>query len=214
MRQIPNTFTWYARAFWSWPTNDTELERFNSWVADLDYALERVEDFSICVQAGGACGVWPARLAQDFATVITFEPDPENFMALVANTRHLKNISALQHAVSDASGFGSLQRNDLEKDNAGASYLTTGGEVSVVSIDDLNLPSCGLIQLNIEGREISALQGAEQTLRKYKPVVMIEEKPLPQMADQGIDLLAARRFLGSLGYQPVAAIHRDIVFIC
>ena len=43
-----------------------------------------------------------------------------------------------------------------------------------VIIDELDLPSCGLIQLDVEGYEYFALLGARRTIEKYHPVIMVE----------------------------------------
>jgi hypothetical protein len=41
-------------------------------------------------------------------------------------------------------------------------------------VDDLNLNACDFIQLDLEGYEFSALQGARKTIEKYKPLLCIE----------------------------------------
>ena len=43
-----------------------------------------------------------------------------------------------------------------------------------IIIDNLNLPGCDLIQLDVEGYELNALLGAEKTIKKYYPVLCVE----------------------------------------
>src|SRR4030095_13809625 len=50
--------------------------------------------------------------------------------------------------------------------------------VEMITIDSLGLDAVGLIKLDIQGSETIALRGAEETLRRCRPVVLIEEKPL------------------------------------
>jgi hypothetical protein len=70
---------------WLWPAYDTELIKVFDQVDDIDKILEYCPNRRVAIQAGGACGVWPWRLAQEFETVITFEPDWVNFQCLSVN---------------------------------------------------------------------------------------------------------------------------------
>jgi FkbM family methyltransferase len=46
--------------------------------------------------------------------------------------------------------------------------------VPAVRIDDMNLSALDLLQLDVEGAEAFALRGAEQSLKKFRPVVSVE----------------------------------------
>jgi hypothetical protein len=67
-------------------------------------------------------------------------------------------------------------------------------------IDDLNLPSCDLIHLDVEGYEAAALQGAIETIKKFKPVVIIER-------DSGANVVT------DLGYTKYKKLMMDSVYI-
>ena len=51
------------------------------------------------------------------------------------------------------------------------------GDVPVVRLDNLNLHDINYIKIDCEGYEYRILQGAEQTIRRCRPVVVIEQKP-------------------------------------
>jgi hypothetical protein len=53
-------------------------------------------------------------------------------------------------------------------------HVSGNGLIPTIIIDDLNLPGCDLIQLDIEGYELNALLGAVKTIKKYKPVLCVE----------------------------------------
>ena len=52
--------------------------------------------------------------------------------------------------------------------------VTGVGMTPTMRIDDLALPGCDLIQLDLEGYELFALKGGLDTINKYKPVIVIE----------------------------------------
>lgn len=211
MKQIHNTFTWHKKPAWYWPNRDEKLKQVNDWVRDADIAFKHIKKFDLAVQAGGACGVWPVYLSNHFRRVITFEPVKENAEALKMNIEGIKNISFLPCALADKKTVLQMRVDDFEKNNSGAFYAGTEGQKTpAIAIDSLNLKACSFIALDLEGFEGKALQGAKETISKFKPVIMVEEKPLPHLKNN--EHLEARRFLESIGYKQVDSIHRDVVF--
>jgi FkbM family methyltransferase len=211
LKKIHNSFSWYPSPTWWWPSHDDKLAQVNDWVRDADVALKHIDKRDICVQAGGACGVWPAYLAQHFKRVITFEPVKTNAECLKLNVKGIKNVSFLPCGLSDKKEVLRINLDDSEINNCGAYYCSKEGEkIPVITIDSLKLKACSFIALDVEGMEKNALMGAKDTIDKFSPVVMIEEKPLPHMHPG--DHLKARVYLESIGYKQVDAIHRDVVF--
>lgn len=176
---LPAGLEW--RDGWAWPAAD---KIGFPWVmSTLDDAMRAValcRERRVAVQAGGNCGVWPRLFAEHFDRVYTFEPDALNFAALAINCAHLPNVYAFRAAVgSEACAWASVggaARNCL------AYQTTDGGPVPVLAIDSLMLDACDLIQLDVEGREPTALAGASATLDAYRPVLMVEDKGLGDMA--------------------------------
>lgn len=169
----------------------------------------------MCVQAGGACGIWPVFLSKYFERVYTFEPQSVNFECLKQNTRDCSNVYATCAALGAEWGKGTMALHISEENNSGAYYVSNGEGVTILPLDSLHLSKCGFIQLDVEGYEYDVLRGAEETLLRCKPVVMVEEKPLPQMRRHSYPAeFRARRFLEMHGYREVHRVHRDIVFVC
>lgn len=198
---------------WLWPESDERCAKFVfKRLPDLYTALEHVPGRGICVQAGGNCGVWPKHLAREFSTVYTFEPDPLNFRCLCANASD-ENVMKFNAAVGNARGCIDLDRSS----NCGAHSVSGAGRIPMIRIDDLALPGCDFLQLDIEGHEFPALQGAEDTVRRYHPVVMIEDKALKRRAierGQG-DKASSQpsRFLMDRGYEIVAQMNCDFLYV-
>jgi hypothetical protein len=49
-----------------------------------------------------------------------------------------------------------------------------GEPVQVIRLDDLGLGRCHLIKVDVEGMECDVLEGARQTIAKYRPVLFVE----------------------------------------
>lgn len=211
MQKLPNPFNWYPLSSWVWPDDDIKLRQVNDWVADIDRIMLHVEHQGLAVQAGGACGIWPARLAGLFDRVVTCEPQPDNYACLVSNLQPYTNVVAHRLALGPCADQVNLHRDEFETGNAGAWYVVPGpGEqVRVVALDSLSLPACDLICLDVEGAELGVIIGAQQTIEKFHPVVVIECKQLPHMDH---DATLACGYLKSLGYRQVEKIHNDRVF--
>lgn len=188
---------------WSWPDFDTQLIRVFDQVCDVEEALE-ISGRRTVIQAGGAVGVWPWYLSQRFEQVVTFEPNEVNFHHLQQNA---PDVIAYHGALGKEAGSVSLTNG--EKDNAGTWYVSGEGQIPMTTIDSFGFSDVDLICLDVEGHELAALEGAANTLDRCRPVVMLEEKPLPHMR-RG-EHTKAREFLESLGYRVHAHIHRDVI---
>lgn len=162
---------------WWWPNSDEERGR-GAWI-DLFYNFSKTPEkiASICqnkrviVQAGGNCGIYVKKYAELFETVYTFEPDPVNFYCLNLNVTNA-NVYKFQAAVGVDRECISIF-NEMPY-NAGAGHVKRGGVIPTIRIDDLGLLVCDVIQLDIEGFELYALQGAIETIKRCKPIIVLE----------------------------------------
>lgn len=211
--QLPKGFTEVNGLLW--PTFDVHCRRVVFKMAhDLTDVLQYLRpgaEGSVAVQAGGNCGVWPRALSAMFKTVYTFEPDHENFTALTFNTAELHNVVRLQAALGNKHGMSSLALPDHEANNGGAFYLVEGGSTPILRIDDLALPACDLIYLDIEGYEQNALMGARETISKFRPLIVVEDKGLSEKF--GTRQGDVDRYLSEHHeYVMLKRVHRDSVF--
>lgn len=182
-------------------------------LAVLEQVIGLTPGRTACVQAGGNLGVWPKRLAQDFATVYTFEPAADLFAALCQRA-HEPNIVKFQAAVGETGGLVGLsreRRDGKRNSHVGITHVAGDGTVPVLRIDDLNLPVCDLVYLDVEGWELKALRGCIQTLVNCRPVVAVEINRGIEFAGSSAEEL--RAFLASLQYREVAQLQSDVVFV-
>lgn len=210
---------------WLWPKSDTKLKAVNDWVGDINSVLLPMavaqRKLRVVIQAGGACGVWPVKLAEHFEFVLTFEPNRLNYWCLAANCSHLpEKIQTVNAALGERRGQIYTVLPSTEKGNAGAYYTVDatpglGEPIPRTTLDDIPLYACDLICLDVEGREVEVLRGAHGVIEKYQPFIMIEEKPLPQMGPgQPVPHTAgeATEWLEKIhGYKVVSRVHRDVI---
>lgn len=183
-----------------WPEEDTGMAAVAFYyLPDLRAALKYVKDFTCCIQAGGNVGVWPKELAEHFGYVYTFEPCVSNFSYLIQNVPN-ETVYKFPCGLGKG-GTGSVIRNP---GNIGAQTMIKEGFTPIVRIDDLRLPACGLIQLDIEGMELEALEGAQETIEKYRPVIMVEQCGHGPRVDD---------YLSKFGYRMTEINHNDCIFV-
>lgn len=71
---------------------------------------------------------------------------------------------------------------------------TPGGDVvPVIRIDDLGLPACHLIKIDVEGAELDVLEGARETIARCEPMMIVE-------ADREDSAEVIRDWLVAAGY--------------
>ncbi|QSQ25696.1 FkbM family methyltransferase [Pyxidicoccus parkwayensis] len=128
----------------------------------------------------GAHTLYFARQVGPTGRVIAFEPQRVVFQTLCANAalNSLTNVWALQAGAGEAEGQTRLPPLDYSRpDNFGAVSLDgaeEGEPVPVRTVDSLELASCALLKLDVEGWEVQALRGAKETLARCQPLLYLE----------------------------------------
>lgn len=167
---------------WMWPATDTGAWDGPSaeWVAThKDGYLRFCKKFDVVVQAGGNCGLYPMLFSQYFSRVYTFEPDPLNFHCLVNNCQ-LPNIYKFNAALGETNKL--LHIHNGNEGNVGCHavsddpirYSVVQSFIPTITIDQLALDHCDLIQLDCEGYEPNIIVGALNTIERFKPVISLE----------------------------------------
>ena len=173
---------------WQFPDFETHLPRMLKKSVDKGLPAEyqiavRQRSIELCTQRdvaldiGANVGLWSRDLVKSFGRVIAFEPVALFRECLEQNVTGA-NFEVRPIALGDQDTMGTMI---ITEDNSGHSHLdpnTMGaGDVPVVRLDNLNLHDINYIKIDCEGYEYRILQGAEQTIRRCRPVVVIEQKP-------------------------------------
>ncbi len=174
---------------WAWVLNDTGTwdGPAREWPLMRDKVLSLLpsERRRSVVQAGGAFGMYPRLWSNHFEKVYTFEPFPMSFHVLGLNCRK-PNIFKFQAALTNS--FEPKKVIHHSETNYGMNSViplkddTYGVPVALLRIDDLKLEDVDVIQLDIEGGEEHALQGALETIERTRPVITLETVNEPILA--------------------------------
>ena len=180
-----------------------------------DYAMTFVKDRRLAIDLGANVGLFSHDFARHFDKVMAFEPCALNFECLEQNVP--ANVECLRFAVRDEPGHVQLVTTPL---NCGGNFIEDipegleNGSVETVEVkrlDDFDIPFLGLLKIDIQGYEEAALKGAIETLRRTRPVVLIEEKSMDRSKDQ---IYACRRILrNQLGMVAKDKVGADRVYI-
>jgi FkbM family methyltransferase len=184
---------------------------------DAPVAIESCREKRIAIQAGGHIGTWPVFLSTHFQTVFTFEPTPDNWLCLTQNVATFvqgpERVFPFRAALSESGGPLEMH---ISGKSTGQHVATVSdhawnvGGVPSIRIDDLALPFCDAIFLDLEGFENFALRGARETIARCRPVLMVENNK--RALRQGFKMNDVPELLRSWGYQLKASIHEDFVF--
>jgi FkbM family methyltransferase len=117
-------------------------------------------------------------------TVFAFEPHPEVCVRLRRNVERMgaaEAVQVYQEAVSDRRGEGFLEQTaDFDANTGGSNLAEEGIPVEVTTLDSV-LPDIPvkLMKVDIEGQELAALHGGQQTLLRTQYLVFEEYGEIP-----------------------------------
>lgn len=129
----------------------------------------------VLVDAGAMLGNHTVYLAAHVPHVAihAFEPVPANLALLLANTRTYPTVQVHPLALSDQEGTLHLE---LDPANLGHAAAVPGGELPVPAapLDTFALQGVALVKVDVEGHEPQVLAGAQATLSRWHPLVVLE----------------------------------------
>lgn len=176
----------------------------------LEKAMTYVTDFSVAIDGGAQYGSWTRYLAQWFDLVYAVEPVEATYECLVENVQHLENVRIVPAALGERIGFVNVGEGKMFT-HPGMETIIGEGDIPRLAIDDMDLPSLGLLKLDIEGYELFALKGAEKTLRKFHPIVIFELNIRGKL-EHNVKYEECGDFLESLGATHLTTINKDLVY--
>ena len=169
---------------------------------ELVHLKELGPNTGVAVDVGANIGVYSYALSRLYDHVYAFEINPELLTMLIGYRS--THIDVIPKGLSSQSGNAVLHIPQVrDQDLTGWATLSpdvypTVKEFRRIPVEAVTLDSYGLehvrfIKMDIEGHEPAALEGAEETIRRCRPHVLIEIKPQ--------HLLQIHAFFDQLGYE-------------
>ncbi len=165
---------------------------------ELDLVESYVPRGGTAVDVGAWYGPWTRRLVRLADRVVAVEPTPR----LAGHLRKaFATVDVVQAVASDHEGTATLHvptagpvvgTSSVEYGEGDSEDVT----VRRITLDSLGLTDVTFIKLDVEGHEVPALRGAEQTVRRDRPVLLVELEARIQPIAPVVDLL------DGWGYEP------------
>lgn len=182
-----------------------------------------LRDDSVIFDIGANVGHLSLLFAKKLAphgNVFCYEPDQENREQLTKNKdlNALKNITILPYALQDNHEVVELEfsiRRSIDGDGNQNRGLSSLKKINKFTKDILQVPASTIdneckrlgvahldfIKIDVEGAEYMVLQGGEESLRKYKPVIQYEYSNVLDALMKENNTTLSFNFLQGLGYK-------------
>jgi len=139
---------------------------------------------SVFIDVGASIGRHSLSIAKLFpeSLIVAVEPDPDAYEALVRGIElnGVSNVKALPAALSDVDGYVALCRKLSTTESSVVECNNFLETVKVRSrrldtlVNELGLRRVDLVKIDVEGAELKVLMGALNTLRRFKPALVVE----------------------------------------
>lgn len=174
-------------------------------------SIMHVRERMVAIDIGANVGLWSRELCKCFDTVIAFEPVQEFVDCLKKNVPD-SNLDIRNLALGDQDTTVDIIINPH---NTGHSYVNTNtfgtGTITMTRLDSLEFSRIDYIKIDVEGYETQIVAGAEQTLKKHKPIIMIEQKPHAEFDKSGKNQWETVKLLKSFGAREIERIKNECV---
>ncbi len=172
---------------WYWPDGERHMLE---WIADprnrmllnglpayqgkkQEAAMRWCKAFRVAVDIGAHIGLWSRNLALRFGTVLAFEPVAAHRECFAANVPAF-NVQMYPFALGQSEGLVSIRSNPT---SSGDSRVDGRGQIEMHPLDSFEMINVDFIKADCEGYELLALKGGEQTIKRCRPTICVEQKP-------------------------------------
>lgn len=201
----------------------SSLKEYGEWADnELTFVRRFVSHGSVVVDVGAYIGTHTLAFSEfvgNKGQVFAIEAQPASYEVLVTNieANNLWNVVPYNAIASNnignviiptidtelVSSFGSASLHDILLYETEQKKISTQESEKIkarsISVDSLNLPSCDLIKIDVEGVEDMVLDGARETVGKYAPAIYCECNSI----EDGLRSVAVLRSFGYSVYAHV-----------
>jgi FkbM family methyltransferase len=156
----------------------------------------------------GYFSIIAAALVTEAGTVHAFEPDPESFARLVANSQTYPWVRTHNSVVSNSTGEIPFYRSPKAEESGWGAIFDQDGERATVTAHASTLDSwksveaietIDFIKIDVEGAECRVLEGAQDTIAKTRPLMWVEANEVCLSRD-GKSISFLLQLLNASGY--------------
>jgi FkbM family methyltransferase len=206
---------------WYLPKNDNHFNEYLSQAPEaegrriyqyhhidkcFDYMLQRPRN--IAIDIGAHIGFWSFYLCKNFEMVHAFEPVKDFRDCFNLNVK-AKNIKLYDCALGKEDSFISME---IDQSNSGKTHIKNQGttnKIPIKKLDDFNFTKIDFIKIDVEGYEEFVIQGGLETLKKNRPLIIIEQK---SGSDRyGLEKYGAIKQLESIGAKVIDRVVDDFI---
>jgi FkbM family methyltransferase len=174
------------------------------------YLLRELSPTDVFVDVGANIGYYVTLCAPLVARVIAFEPVTKNCRYCESNIalNQLSNVELHQMGLWHEEATLPL-RGDLpglnaaiapSPDVAGPDFVRLASLDTLIANGDLALPRLDVLKMDIEGAEVSALQGMRAVIARFRPRIVMELNP-PMLSTFGNSIEEVWTFLRAFDYE-------------
>lgn len=172
---------------WWLPSEDLHFEEYLSKSIEINgKKLYQPKHLSKCfhhitkkntaIDIGAHCGFWSFYLSLNFKKIYAFEPI-DIFRDCFKKNIISQNVELLPYAIGESNKLISL---NIDLQNTGATHISNNfsqnNRVEMKRLDEFKFENLDFIKIDVEGYENNVVIGAENTLKKHKPLIIIEQK--------------------------------------
>jgi len=141
-------------------------EEAENW--DLLKLNDREDYLDLGAYTGDTIALFRSKVGQ-WASITAVEPDKRNFRRLSESVQGLRNVELHQVGISDR-----WEQRLFRQGSGRGSGTGEGSLLTCDSVDNLTLGRrVSFLKMDVEGQEAAAIRGAEKTIRKHSPKLLI-----------------------------------------
>ena len=170
------------------PTIGHALRLYGEWAQiEIDFCSRLIPDGGAVLDIGGFIGTHALAFSDTVGPnghVTTFEPQKASFYILTRNLHNnaIANVTAYQAAVGrraekimisalDPSRVFNFGSHAIHPESPPASADCA---IDSIPVDSLDLSRCDFIKIDVEGMESAVIDGARETIRRFRPILYSE----------------------------------------
>lgn len=171
-------------------------------------SLPYVKQKRVALDIGANVGLWSRDLVKHFNDVHAFEP-VDMFRECLERNVFSPRLKLHKKALGNEAGMINMI---ITEGNTGHTHVDPSsmgrGTIEIVTLDSLEFDIVDYIKIDCEGFEYRVLQGSEQTIRRCRPIVVVEQKPHDAYAKE-YGQYAAKELLESWGMRELDHVKDD-----